>query len=372
MKPLKPHAPHFIPRFPSLQAFPHASYVDVKEGWIKLNANEAPYPPSPAVLRALHKILERGGEALSRYPEPASPRFKLALGHHYGLSPTRILLGHGSQEILEVLIQTVCHTGDTLAYLKPDYPLYAFLAQKYGLTPLPLAFSQSLDSLPLEKLEAPILCLSSPHWPTGFQFSTNAIREVLERFPGWVVLDEAYVHFGRKEDTLSLLEHYPRLLLLRSFSKAYALANLRIAYLLGSPPVLEALEKRLSIYKISSMDEAAGLAALQDTAYYAHKISNLKAQKEATFGFLRSLGWHTYPSEANFLLTQPKTSQGHTGHALALEVYAYLKSHKILVRSFNEEPLTDSYLRISIGTASEMTILHHTLKAYSQGLCSTC
>ncbi len=366
---MPPHTPLLTPALPSLRAFPHANYVDVKEGWIKLNANEAPYPPSPTVLRALHKALERGGEALRRYPEPASPKLKLALASHYGLLPDQVILGHGSQDILEALIQTICQKGDGLAYFKPDYPLYSFLAEKYSLRPLAFAFSQNLASLPLEGLSAGLLWISSPHWPTGFQWSITAIRDLLERFPGFVVLDEAYIHFGREEATLSLLADYPRLMLLRSFSKAYALANLRIAYLLGSPEVLGALERRLSVYNISSLAEAAGLAALQDTAYYAHKISSLKAQREATLGFLHTLDWHTYPSEANFLLTQPKDLHGHTSPTLALQVYEYLKSHKILVRSFKEEPLTDSYLRISIGTASEMTILHHTLKAYSQGLC---
>lgn len=354
---------------PPLQPFPHANYVEVKEGWIKLNANEAPYPPSPAVIRALHKLLERGGEALRCYPEPGSPKLKKALASHYGLGPSNIVLGHGSQDILEGLIQTFCQRGDRIAYFKPDYPLYPFLAQKYSLYPVTLAFSESLDTVPLEKLDASILCLSSPHWPTGFQFSAGAIREVLERFSGLVVLDEAYIHFAKKADTLSLLAQYPRLILLRSFSKAYALANMRIAYALGSPTVLEALEKRLSVYSISSLGEAAGLAALQDSAYYMQKINALIAQRAATLEFLTTLGWHSYPSEANFLLTQPKNSQGHTGHALALHIYQYLRSYKILVRSFQEEPLTESYLRISIGTASQMTILHHTLKSYSQGLC---
>ena len=387
------HDPKVFPPIQAISAFPHADYVDSKEGWIKLNANEAPYPPSPAVLRALHRGLERGGEALGRYPEPTSPKLKLALAQHYGLCPTEVLLGNGSQSILEAIFETFCQKGDGLAYLRPDYPLYTFLAQKYGLRLLPLDFSavldhspkqnleslssqsfnhlpkQRLEGLALETLDAPVLCFSSPHWPTGFQFTREAIQKILERFRGIVILDEAYVGFARQADTLSLLAHYPRLIILRSFSKAYALANLRIAYALGSREVLKELEKRISVYSISSLAEAAGLAALKDTTYYTSKIQALRAQREASFEFLASLGWQSYPSEANFLLTQPKGPQGHTGHRLAWQVYAYLKTHKILVRPFQEEALTGGHLRISIGTASEMTILHHTLKAYPQGPC---
>lgn len=352
----------------TLESFPHSEYIDTQNGWLKLNANEAAYPPSPAVIRALHKSLERGGESLRRYPRPCGSALKSALAIEHRLDEGQILLGHGSQEILESIFLALSKAGDSFVHLTPDYPLYSFLAHKYGLKAVSLTFSEHLDGSSLQGIQAPLLCLSSPHWPTGFHFSKQALISILESFQGMVIVDEAYIQFSNQEDTLELLSFYSNLIVLRSFSKAYALANMRIAYALGPRSLISVLQKMLSVYTISSLDEAAGLAALRDRSYYQAKIDQLKNLRDSMFSFLQGLNWHTYPSSANFLLTQPKDHQGNTSHAIALSCYEYLKSYKMLVRHFREDPLTESCLRITIGSANEMTILRHTLQAYT-GLC---
>lgn len=352
----------------ALESFPHSEYIDTETGWIKLNANEAAYPPSPGVIRALQKTLERGGDSLRRYPKPLGSGLKTALAEEHKLDVNQVVLGHGSQDILDSILLAFTKKGDSFAHLAPDYPLYAFLAKKHALKPIAIPFTEDLASIALKAIRAPLLCLSSPHWPTGFHFSKQALVSILEGFEGIVIVDEAYIHFSNQEDSIDLLSHYPNLIILRTFSKAYALANMRIAYALGSKDLIGILQKMLSVYTISSLDEAAGMAALRDKAYYSAKIDQLKSLRESTFSFLKNLTWHTYPSNANFLLTQPKDSQDNSSPTIALECYEYLKTYKILLRYFQEDPLTDSYLRITIGSASQMTILLHTLKAY-KGLC---
>ncbi len=330
--------------------------------WIKLNTNENPYPASPSVAAAIGARLA-DPLALRRYPNPTSQPLRAAIAAHHGLQPTQVLVGNGCDDILNLLMRAFTDGERPAAMLSPSYSLYRTLATMQG-TPL---ISVPLDAsmrLPIEAVlatQAHVLFLTCPNAPTGVAFTPDELAALAARWPGLLVVDETYAPFA-DHNAVGLLAQHPRLVVTRSFSKAYSLAGLRVGYALAAPETIDLLDRVRDSYNVDGLAQVGALAALQDATWWATTRAAILATRAEMETFYRDeLRWHAFPSAANFHFVRPeKGPTGRHGPAVAADLYTYLEAHRVLVRHFPNPDFTGAYLRISLGTPSEMaTVRHH-------------
>lgn len=332
------------------------------EGWIKLNTNENPYPPSPRVGAALAACAV---ESLRLYPEPRSLALRQAIARHHCLSETQVLIGNGSDEVLALLARAFCGQNAPLACTDPSYSLYPVLADTVGAPILRIEFDRGF-SLPVARcaaVDAPIFFLTSPNAPSGVGFPRASIAALARGFRGLLVVDEAYAAFA-EEDAVGLVNELPNVCCVRTFSKSHALAGIRCGYLLARPEVVSLLDRLRDSYNLDRLAQAAALAAIGDTGYYDAIVGKIRRTREYFIEALNRLGWSTYPSQTNFVLTEPRTRDGRHGLEVATDLYEFLLSRRILVRHFPKHPLTASHLRITIGDDVQMVTLQETLEAW--------
>jgi len=320
------------------------------EGWVKLNTNENPYPPSPKVAEAVAgEVVE-----LRRYPEPVSAQLRAVIGERFGLTGKNVIIGNGSDNILDLI--TRCFVSQEGAgHTVPSYSLYPVVAgmSGQGMIDVPFTRSMELDVDAIVATNAPVFFLTSPNAPTGVAFPLSAIETVLQRIDGILVVDEAYVDFGG-ETAAPLLNDYENLVVLRTFSKSYGLAGMRVGFGLASAGVISMLDRVRDAYNVDRIAQVAAQAAFEDVEYFDVQRAKVIATREATLKQLDALGWFTYPSAANLLFTEPKNAAGAAGAAVAADLFDYLKKSRVLVRYFAAHPLTCSFIRVSIGTDEEM------------------
>ncbi|MEI6861397.1 MAG: histidinol-phosphate transaminase, partial [Verrucomicrobiota bacterium] len=205
--------------------------------------------------------------------------------------------------------------------------------------------------------------LTSPNAPTGMAFPNADLAAVLARFPGVLVVDEAYAPFAR-ENAVPLLAHHPRLIIVRTLSKAHALAGIRVGYALAQPDIIGLLDRVRDSYNVSRLAQTAALAALGDPGYYDGLIARVTATRDAFSAACTARGWFTYPSRANFVFTEPRDASGATGPAVAKALYDFLLSRKVLVRHFPNHALTAAFLRVSVGTDGEMLAVNQAFDSW--------
>jgi histidinol-phosphate aminotransferase len=379
---------------PSALALPHIARLHAytpglqpaEPGWVKLNTNECPYPPSPRVVEALRREIGDDGAALRLYPNPRSTPLRAAVArlHGHGLAEDNVCIGNGSDDILNLLVRAFGGTGpranaavpaaaapapqaaEAIGFTLPSYSLYPVLVAIQDGCAEVLPFDRSMR-LPVARMAASgarAFLLTSPNAPTGVGFTNAELEAVLAAYRGLLVVDEAYAPFAR-EDAVPLLARHPRLVVVRTLSKAYALAGLRIGYALAHREIIDVLDRVRDSYNVNRLSQVAALAALGDQPYFAALIARVQATRDR---FARDLGerrgWFTYPSQANFLFTEPKNARGESGPAVARAAYDFLFARRILVRHFPSHALTAPFLRISVGTDREMQLLSESLDAW--------
>jgi len=334
-------------------------------GWVKLNTNENPYPPSPQVAAALKKEIGQDGARLRLYPNPTSKNLREALGKFHGVSADWILAGNGSDDILNLLMRVFAGPKRPAGITSPSYSLYPVLAQLQNAKLVEVPFDKNfrLDVARAARCGANIFFLTSPNAPSGVGFATAQIARLARKFPGILVVDEAYAPFA-KEHAAELPKKFPRVVVTRTFSKAYSLAGARVGYALARPEIISLLDRARDSYNLDRLAQAAALAAIQDRAYYKKTIARVVKTREAFLKKVRARGWFAHPSQANFVLVEPATARGETGPAIAESLFAFLKSRKILVRYFGKHPLTHAALRVSMGTDHEMAALAAALDSW--------
>lgn len=343
-------------------------------GWVKLNTNECPYPPSPRIVHALREEIGADGASLRLYPNPKSSPLRAAIARLHHVREENVLIGNGSDDVLNLLMRAfVGGVGASLpentpaGFTFPSYSLYPVLVGIQDGTSEVIEFDRSMR-LPVEKIArstARAFFLTSPNAPTGVGFSNAEIEQVLQRFSGLLVVDEAYAPFAR-ESADALLSKYPQLVIVRTLSKAYALAGIRVGYAVGNAQVIDILDRVRDSYNVSRLSQVVALAALSDTTYYADVVAKIRKTRDASIKTFTEWGWFTYPSQANFIFTEPKNSRGESSPALAKSAYEFLYERKVLVRYFPSHALTASFLRISVGTDDEMAVLHELLQEWQK------
>ena len=335
-------------------------------GWVKLNTNECPYAPSPKVAEALRQEIGSDGASLRLYPNPKSTPLRASVAKLHGLREENVVIGNGSDDILNLLVRACCTQDAAAGFTLPSYSLYPVLVEIQDGRTNVIEFDRSMR-LPVEKIAASsarAFFLTSPNAPTGVAFANADLEKILATFRGLFVVDEAYAPFA-VENAIPLLARYPNLVVVRTLSKAYALAGIRVGYALGHPEIIDLLDRVRDSYNVNRLSQAAALAAVGDQAYYGGVIAKVKATRDRTIAdFVSRRGWFTYPSQANFIFTEPKNARGEAGPAVSKSAYSFLYSRKVLVRHFPSHALTAPFLRISVGTDDEMLVLSETLDAW--------
>ncbi len=319
---------------------------------VKLNTNENPYPPSPAVLAAMHDALGDTASALRLYPDPSSSALCATIAQREGLAPEQVFVGNGSDEVLAFAFQALLAHARPLRFPDVSYSFYPSWCRLYGIdhevVPLADDFTLRVDDYPGD---GPVV-LPNPNAPTGRAIGRDEVARLAARHAGWpVVIDEAYVEFGA-ESAASLIATHENLLVVRTLSKSHSLAGLRVGYALGQAPLIEALVRvkdSFNSYPLDRLAQVGAVAALRDEAWFAGNRDAVMESRERLRGELAGLGFEVLPSLANFLFAR---HPGHDGAALA----GALRERGILVRHF-ARPRIDQWLRITVGTPQQCDAL---------------
>lgn len=326
-------------------------------GVIKLNTNENPYPASPEVTAALRDV---SAVALARYPDPMATRLREQLARLHGCDISNIFVGNGSDEILALCTRAFVEDDGAVAYFEPSYSLYPVLAdmRNVGREPVELAtdFGWPAADMAPGSRGASLFFLAYPNAPTGMLYERETVREFCDAFAGVVVIDEAYVDFaGQHCDDMAL--EFENVLAVRTFSKSYSLAGMRIGYALGSSELVEALFKLKDSYNTNVLSQAAALAAVKDREHMLRNVGVIRTTRARLAGALRDRGFVVLPSEANFLMARPPS-------ITAEELYKRLRAVRILVRYFPGRRTAD-HVRITVGADEQIDAL---LKAIDETL----
>lgn len=324
--------------------------------YIKLNTNENPYPPSPRVLQA---IQEHAGQALRLYPDPESAVLRERIAAEYGLQANEVFVGNGSDEVLALAFKTFFDRRRPVAFADITYSFYKVYVQFHELQAaiIPLQEDFSLDVEAFCRTECGGIVIANPNAPTGMEVPLEQLESIVRHHPDEVVLvDEAYVDFGGKS-AVSLIRRYPNVLVVQTFSKSRSLAGMRVGFALGHPELIEGLNRvknSFNSYPLDRLAQAAAIAALEDRAYFAETTNKIIRTRERVTEELKRLGFDVLPSKTNFVFAK---REGWSG----AELQRLLKERGVLVRHFAQPRISD-YLRISIGTDEEMTIMMDRLR----------
>ena len=320
--------------------------------FIKLNTNENPYPPSPAVKMAIEKAIRR----LRKYPDPMAGEFRRRAAELNGVGPDWILCGNGSDDILTIVTRTLVGQGQLLRLPYPSYILYKTLAELQGARSeevrfnadwsLPAEFATGCDDLRL-------VFLPSPNSPSGTMIPPPKVLEIAEQLPCPLLVDEAYVDFA-DVNCMSLVAKCEKIMVSRTLSKSYALAGLRFGYLVAQPHLIEQFIKMKDSYNCDSLAIAGATAAIGDQAWLAANRAKILATRQRLVAEMRNLGFVTVDSQSNFVWnTHPSLP--------VRPIYEQLKRDRILVRYMNYPGWGDG-LRISVGTDAEIDVCLEKLK----------
>ena len=323
----------------------------------KLNTNENPYGPSPAVNTA---ISEAADDRLRLYPPPEADQLKCKIAEYFQLSATQIFVGNGSDEVLAHIFNGLLSHPEKGPLLFPDisYSFYPVFCQLYGIhyEKIPLADDFSIDLDDFQRANGGII-FPNPNAPTGLLLGLDAIESVLQKnIDTVVVVDEAYIDFGG-QTAASLIDQYDNLLVVQTMSKSRSLAGMRVGYAMGSEHLIEGLNRiknSFNSYPLGHLQIAAAIAAFDDTQYFENTRQKVISERERVVDKLQSLGFEVLPSKSNFVLVR------HPQNKTDLLAQS-LREKGIIVRYF-AMPRIDQFLRITIGTDAQNTLLIECLK----------
>lgn len=339
-------------------------------GWVKLNTNENPYPPSPRVAEAIREAAGR----LNTYPDPIATKFRRIAAGLFGVDHDWILAGNGSDEILTILMRTFVDPGETIAFPYPSYILYETLADLQGANSKRLGLNAdwSWDLSAAEKALADVklLFVPNPNSPSGNLWSPDVLRRLVPP-RGLLVIDGAYADFaeGPTGEELLRSDVGDRVVLTRTLSKSYSLAGLRFGFAVAQPELIAGMRKVKDSYNCDALSIAAACAGLEDREHLRVNTTRILATRTRLTDSLQRLGFQVVPSRANFVWAT-RLQKGHR------ELYEGLKRNKVLVRymqfpqagpfamvnGLRTAPDTYDGLRITVGTDAEIDRLLDVLK----------
>ncbi len=320
--------------------------------WVKLNTNESPLPPSSKVIEAIKAAT---GDSLRLYPSPTAAPARKAIAEHFGLGANQVALGNGGDELIEMCFRAFVGAGERVAYSTPTYPLLDPLCKVHEAIPSthPTAEGWTWTEELFED-PAPLKFLVNPNSPTGTHHGRLSVERVLARSRGVVVLDEAYVDFA-SESQLDLISKFPNLIILRTMSKSYALAGMRIGFALANANLIAALDAVKDSYNMDRLAIVAAVAAIDDDEHHRKIVDYVVDERAWLQEQLREEGFEHSPSAANFVFVKPP--QGSSAAAVA----DALRERRVLIRHYDREPIA-GWFRITIGTRQQHERLLAALK----------
>ena len=325
---------------------------------IKLNTNENPYPPSPAVEKALREMdLAR----LRKYPDPAAEELTEAIADYYGITKNRVFPGVGSDDVIGMAFLTFFNGPKPVLFPNITYSFYDVWADLFKVPYETPALNENFEVVPEDYFrENGGIVLANPNAPTGVELPLDQLEEIIRRNQASVVIvDEAYVDFGG-ESALGLTEKYENLLVVQTFSKSRSFAGMRIGFAMGHPDLIAALNRVKYSYNSYTMNTPSiilGAAAIRDRAYFEETTGKIIRTRERVKKELAALGFTFGDSKSNFIFAKREGTD-------AEKLFRTLKENGIYVRWFSK-PLIRDYLRISIGTDEEMDCLLSFLRQYT-------
>ncbi|WBL23703.1 histidinol-phosphate transaminase [Zunongwangia sp. HRR-M8] len=310
-----------------------------------LDANENPYQTD-----------------VNRYPDPHQRNVKNELAKIKGIQPEQILLGNGSDEVLDLLFRAFCEPAkDNVITLPPTYGMYKVLSEINNIENREVLLSQDFEpqvSAILDKSDAnsKLLFLCSPNNPTGNTFSEEKVEELLQKFNGLVIIDEAYIDFSGKESWLNRLQQYPNLVITQTLSKAYGMAGIRLGICCASEEIIEILKKIKPPYNVNQLTQQRALNRILDVDGVSIEVTDILKGREELFKVLLEVPYveKIYPSDANFILVEVDNATAR---------YDQLIEKGIVIRNRTTQPLCENTLRLTVGTTEENQKLIAALKS---------
>jgi len=322
-------------------------YKDASSNMVFLDANENPY-----------------NNGVNRYPDPQQSNLKNVLAQQKGISKDNILLGNGSDEVLDLILRVFCEPNkDKIITLPPTYGMYEVLANVNAVDVIKINLSESFqpkvdDILNSADQYSKILFLCSPNNPSGNSFNIKNVERLLLNFNGIVVIDEAYIDYSDQKSWLSRLEEFPNLIITQTLSKAYGLAGIRLGICFASKEIISVLNKIKPPYNINELTQQKALERLSIPEDVKNEIQNILQQRNWLAEKLKNIAFVEiiYPSDANFVLVKVDN---------AIKRYDQLIQKGIVVRNRTNQPGCENCLRFTIGTKTENEKLITTLKTLS-------
>ncbi len=306
---------------------------------LKLNTNENPYAPSPAVTEA---VAQMEPERLRRYPEPVGNQFRRAAAAVNGVGAENIMCCNGGDDLLTIAFRAFCDEGRAVAYPVPTYSLYPVLARLQGCEAIEVDFDSGFK-MPwkLAGTGAALTIVCNPNAPSGSFINVDELASLAGQVSGVLLIDEAYVDFA-EDNCVRLVKEFDNVIILRSMSKGYSLAGIRFGYAIAGAELIAGLMKVKDSYNVDAVAIAAATAAIEDQGYFKSNVGKVKGSRKKLIEGLVELGLAVPESFANFVLAK-------CGSCKAGEIYDKLVQRNIYVRYFDVPVLSDK-LRITVGT----------------------
>lgn len=319
---------------------------------VRLNTNETPWAPPPEFFDDLARRLR--DLPLNRYPDRRAWELRSALGERFDRTPEEVWAASGSNELLQQLLQAYGGPGRRVLLFRPGYSMHPLLA-RVSLTEVvtvdldgELRLTPEAAAAAVAEHAPDLVLIASPNNPTGLPVDVAALEALHDGSRALIVLDQAYAEFagpGEQQESLALLDRMPRLVLSRTFSKAWRMAGARLGYLIGPSWVVDDLRLVRLPYHLDALVQVAGVVALQHAEAMTDHIEAIAAERERVAAALRDLGVQVWPSRANFLLFRTDMDGG--------LLFQRLLDRGVLVRDFSTAPLLERCLRVTIGTREE-------------------
>lgn len=322
-------------------------FKDFDMDMIFLDANENPF--------------ENG---LNRYPDPQQNKVKILLSERKKIPIKNILLGNGSDEVLDLIFRAFCEPNqDNVIVLPPTYGMYEVLANINSVETIKINLDNDFQPKVQEILKSSndnskILFLCSPNNPSGNSFTTNEVEKLLNNFNGLVVIDEAYIDFSEQESWLNRLEEFPNLIITQTLSKAYGMAGIRLGICYASEKIISTLNKIKPPYNINELTQQKAIERLLNIAEVSQEIKSIKEERNRLISELQNINFISkiFPTDANFVLVKVDN---------ATKRYDQLIKKGIVVRNRTNQPLCENCLRLTVGITSENKKLINALKEIS-------
>ena len=332
---------YFRPAIASMKGYTPGEQPPPGTPVIKLNTNENPYPPSPLAIEVLRSL---DSEWLRRYPDPYARDFCRAVSQALKIPADWIIVTNGSDDLLNILIRACAEENERkVVYPMPSYVLYRTLASLQAAQTVEITYAEDYR-LPIDDLVAAagaVTLIATPNSPSGHLVPLNDLRQLASRVPGVLAIDEAYVDFA-EYSALSLVREFDNVIILRTLSKGYSLAGLRLGFGIANPQLISGLFKVKDSYNVDAIAILVGAAAIKDQQYKNACAERIKRSRAKLAVELNKIDFEVRDSQGNFLLVTPPNKQAAT-------IYQTLKAQNILVRYFNLPGLDDK-LRITVGT----------------------